>query len=160
MMIQDQPAKSCLVLVSQWIPNSTRLSCVALLRSACLLACCSSQPIHRCSLRRTDALLRVVPARCTTEPTRIRCGCKDMQLQLQMHGRATARLALVPADQRQLQPKQISAQRTPKGAGLALWGKRRAYSQPRDSRLGGPFAFPTPVAVAGYAGSGGCASSL
>lgn len=40
---------------------------------------------------------------------------------MQMHGRATARLALVPTDQLQLQPKQISAQRTPKGRAVRAW---------------------------------------
>lgn len=97
--------------------DSTRLLCLrcfALLIADCccllLAACLLLQPTYPlccaalcCSLRRTDALLRVVPARCTAKPTTIRCGCKSMQLQMQMqmqmHGRATARLALVPTDQ-------------------------------------------------------------
>lgn len=161
------------------VRHPTRLASPQLLGLRCLLACCLlAAPANLliccalccavlcCSLRRTDALLRVVPARCTAEATSIRCGCKSMQLQMQMqmqmHGRATARLALVPTDQVDaVQPRQISAQRTPKGCGPGTLGKASGrYSQPRDSRLGVLWRFRPLWPVAGYAGSDGDASSF
>jgi hypothetical protein len=142
---------------------STRLLvCVASfcwLPVACLLlACCSSQPIRcavlccavlccaalrcaaLCSLRRTDALLRVVPARCTAEPTQSGADANRCSYRCKCECKCTAEP--LPGSRwcqqtSSMQPKQISAQRTPKGCGPGTLGKASGhYSQPRDSRLG------------------------
>lgn len=147
--------------VSQWLGtqlDSTRLNCSsALLRSAgcLLLACCLlAAPANLfavlccavlccaalCSLRRTDALLRVVPARCTAEPTQSGADANRCSYRCKCECKCTAEP--LPGSRwcqqtSSMQPKQISAQRTPKGCGPGTLGKASGhYSQPRDSRPG------------------------
>lgn len=68
-----------------------------------------------------------------------------MQLQMQMHGRATARLALVPTDQlNAAKAKQRPANAQRSNAGLALWGKRLAATHSLEIADWGPFGVSDP----------------